>query len=105
MCAMAQQASLPASDRDGFTLTGELVAVKDGKPWTGKDGVTREPVNVSILAGSSLRRVQFRSMADAQAWVPAGAQRGDRIALPVYPRARDNDLYLDGASGPREDGE
>jgi hypothetical protein len=98
-----QQSPLPIADRDGFTLHGELVSIKDGKPWTGRDGVTREPVNVSVLAGSSLRRVQFRSMADAMAWLPADAKRGERIALPVYPRAHGNDLFLDGASAPRDD--
>ncbi len=98
------QATLAAPPEvDGTYLVGEFVGQRDGKPWTGRDGETREPVNVSLLVGQSLRRVQYPSLAAARAAIPEGVQRGDRLALLVYPRANGGDLYWDGPRARDED--
>jgi hypothetical protein len=83
-----------AGERPGFTLTGEMVSVKPGKPWVGNDGVRREPVNVSLLVGERVIRVEFRDESSALAAVGAfdgATPKGSTVTLPVFVRAKGKD--------------
>jgi len=80
----------------GFWLAGELLSVRPGRAWTGRDGVERAPWVVAVLLGDSVVKVEYRSEADAKAAVDVNA--GGRVALRVYPRAHGDRVYYGGRS-------
>jgi hypothetical protein len=81
------------AERDGIVLRGQFIDGRDGREWTGKDGKTRQPYEVTILVGRSAFRVEFRGPQEAAFWL-AGAGKGDRVELPVFVRAfKDNAFY------------
>lgn len=85
--------STATDTRAGFTLRGEFLSIKDGKPWTGRDGEERTPVLVTVLVGDRPVVVEYRDQASAEAAVAEGgaADRGDAIAVPVFVRAKGKD--------------
>jgi hypothetical protein len=76
--------------RPGFALTGEFLSVRPGKPWTDRDGGLREPINVAVLVGERVVKVEYRDEDSAAAAVGV-AEKGDMVMLPVFVRAKGKD--------------
>lgn len=91
--------STEINGRAGFTLAGEYLSTKKGKPWTSKqDGAERTPILVTVLVGDRSLQVEYRDTESADAAV-GGAERGDPVILPVYPRAKGKDwLHVAGVN-------
>lgn len=88
-------AAVEAPVRVGFSLVGEFVSIKPGKPWTDRDGNQRRPVNVSLLVGERVIRVEYADESSALAAVGAydaeSMTKGSTISLPVFVRAKGKD--------------
>lgn len=81
----------------GVFVTGEFLAVKPGRQWTGQDGKTRNPHKVLVLVRDQSRDIEYRDEASALAAVGA-AQRGDVLTLPVFPRAVKDRVFFNGVN-------
>lgn len=86
---------------DGAYLVGQFLGARDGREWTGKtDGKVRRPLDVSLLVGTSVKRIQYPSREDAATALGAawGDQSHPRVALRVFPRPfpREADVFYDG---------
>lgn len=83
-------ASDPVFLEPGIWLVGELRSVKPGRRWSGRDGVERAPVEIRVLVGDEVFRVECRDE-DAAATALDGAEPGAPITVAVGARAKGKD--------------
>lgn len=93
--AEAKEAAALAALDSGVYLVGQYVDGRDGREWTGKDGVTRRPFEVTVLVGRTAMRVEYRTPVDGNAAL-AGSARGETVALRVFTRINKDRLYFSG---------
>jgi hypothetical protein len=79
----------------GSYLVGQYVDGRDGREWTGKDGITRQPFEVTILMGRSAMRIEYRTPADAMAAL-VNTAKGETVVLRVFSRINKDRLYYSG---------
>lgn len=72
-------------ERQGFYITGSLVAVKAGREYTTRAGEIRTPGLVVLLVGEATYKVEYPTVADAQAAVEAIAPM-ETCTLAVFVR-------------------
>jgi len=81
----------------GVFVVAEFIDNRPGRAWTGRDGETRRPQDVTVLLGRSSVRIQYRSVSDAMAALH-GAVKGDVVALRVFPTANKDRVFYSGIS-------
>lgn len=81
------EAPITAQQNVGLWLTGELVAPPTpSKPYTDKNGTLHNPVNVDLLVGRYVERVEFDSLAEAMAAIGGDASLREIVTIPVRAR-------------------
>lgn len=68
----------------GFTVTGELLSVREGRSYEGRTG-TVVPGEVALLVGDEVAVVRFPTFSAAEAATGGAAER-QLLTLPVSPR-------------------
>lgn len=84
----------PALD-PGVYLVGQFIDARQGREWTGRDGITRQSYEVTLLVGRSAVRVEYRTAEDARA-ACGGVSQGDTVTLRVFVRATKDRAYYSG---------
>lgn len=69
---------------DGAWLRGQFIDITASRPYNDRAGVEHIPGRLSVLVGSQAIGIEFGTVAEAQASVPAGVVKLDTVLIPVF---------------------